>query len=240
MKAFENRMTELIRGIQFDQRTNDFQKELAKDVKCVREDDQLVVKADKTTNFYRMKPNEYKELLNKNIHKGYKKAEKRQEAKINQEAKTIADRLELADRIETMARRDAFITLKDHKPNFNNSPACRLINPAKSEIGKVAKQILQSIVKSTALAAKVNLWRSMRSVLERFNAIENKKSASFVCFDIVDFYPSITEKLLSDAIDFAAKYVNITSTDREIVMHAKKTLLFNNDVPWVKKDAPGG
>ena len=23
-------------------------------------------------------------------------------------------------------------------------------------------------------------------------------------------------------------------------MHAKKTLLFNNDVPWVKKDAPGG
>ena len=88
-----------------------------------------------------MKPNEYKELLNKNIHKAYKKAEKRQEAKINQEAKTIADRLELADRIETMARRDAFISLKDHKPNFNNSPACRLINPAKSDIGKVAKQI---------------------------------------------------------------------------------------------------
>ena len=23
-------------------------------------------------------------------------------------------------------------------------------------------------------------------------------------------------------------------------MNAKKTLLFNNDVPWVKKDAPGG
>ena len=119
MKAFENRMMELIRGIEFDQRTNDFQKELTKDVKRVREDIQLVVKADKTTNFYRMKPNEYKELLiNKNIHKGYKKAEKCQEAKINQEAKTIADRLELADRIETMARRDAFITLKDHKMNF--------------------------------------------------------------------------------------------------------------------------
>ena len=126
MKAFENRMTELIRGIEFDKLTNDFQKELAKDVKRVREDDQLVVKADKTTNFYRMKPNKYKELLNKNIHKGYQKAEKRHEAKINQEAKTIADRLELADRIETMARRDAFITLKDHKPNFNNSPTCRL------------------------------------------------------------------------------------------------------------------
>ena len=58
----------------------------------------------------------------------------------------MADRLELANRIETMVRRDAFITLKDHKPNFNNSPTCRLMNPAKSEIGKVAKQILQSII----------------------------------------------------------------------------------------------
>ena len=70
MKAFQNRTTELIRGIEFDERTNDFQKELAKDVKCVRYDDQLVIKVDKTTNFYRMKPNEYKELLDKNIHKG--------------------------------------------------------------------------------------------------------------------------------------------------------------------------
>ena len=51
MKAFKNRMTELIRGIEFDQRTNDFQKELAKDVKRVREDDQLVVKAEKTNKF---------------------------------------------------------------------------------------------------------------------------------------------------------------------------------------------
>ena len=58
MKAFEIRMTELIRGIEFDQGTNDCQKELAKDVKRVRKNDQLVVKADKTTNFYQMKPNE--------------------------------------------------------------------------------------------------------------------------------------------------------------------------------------
>lgn len=45
----------------------------------------------KSSQWIQKKPNEYKELLNKNIHKGYKKAEKRQEAKINEEAKTIAD-----------------------------------------------------------------------------------------------------------------------------------------------------
>ena len=122
-------------------------------------------------------PRDYKELLDKNIQKDYKKAEKRQETKINKKAKVIAEKLELADRVEAMARRDAFITLKDHKPNFNNAPTCRLINPTKSEIGKVAKQILQKIVKNTALATKVNLWRNTRSVLEWFNAIENKHSA---------------------------------------------------------------
>ena len=30
----------------------------------------------------------------------------------------------------------------NHKPNFENNPTCRLINPSKSEIGRVSKQIL--------------------------------------------------------------------------------------------------
>ena len=240
MRLFESRMTELVGNIEFHERSNDFQKELNEDLKKVIDDDHLTVKADKTTNFYRMKPRDYKELLDKNIQKDYKKAEKRQATKINKKAKVIAEKLEFADRVEAMARRDAFITLKDHKPNFNNALTCRLINPTKSKIRKVAEQILQKIVKNTALATKVNLWRNTRSVLEWFNAIENKHSTLFICFDVVDFYPSITEKLLSDAIDFAAKYVNIPPTDREIIMHVKQTLLFSEDVPWVKRDATGG
>ncbi len=35
-----------------------------------------------------------------------------------------------------------FISLKDHKENFENNPKCRLINPAKSESGKLSKIIL--------------------------------------------------------------------------------------------------
>ena len=240
LKVFESRMAELIQNIEFDERTNDFQKELARDLKNVNSDDHLVVKADKTSNFYRMKPEEYKQLLDKNIQKTYKKAEKKHEEQINKEAKAIAEELGLADRVEAMARRDAFITLKDHKANFQNAPTCRLINPTKSEIGKMAKQILQKIVKNTAVATKVNLWRNTNSVLEWFNAIENKNSAYFVCFDIVDFYPSITEKLLSDAIEFATRHANIAPTDIEIIMHSKKTLLFSGDIPWVKKDTHSG
>ena len=67
---------------------------------------------------------------------------------IELEAHEIARKLHLEDRVNTTAKREAFITLKDHKPNFANNPTCRLITPAKSEIGKISKQILDRINKS--------------------------------------------------------------------------------------------
>ena len=68
-------------------------------------------------------------------------------AKINKEAKAIASKLKLDDRIERFPTRKAFITLKNHKPNFGNNPKCRLINPAKSEIGMISKKCLDKIDK---------------------------------------------------------------------------------------------
>ena len=76
-------MIDLIRGIEFNDEINDFQRELSKEMKRVRNDNHLTVKADKTTNFYSMKPCEYKDLVDKNIQKAYKKAGKGEEAKIN-------------------------------------------------------------------------------------------------------------------------------------------------------------
>ena len=45
-------------------------------------------------------------------------------------------------RTEQVAKQQAYITLKDHKDNLANHPTCRLINPAKSELGKVSKQLV--------------------------------------------------------------------------------------------------
>ena len=42
-------------------------------------------------------------------------------------------------------KREAFISLKDHKENFQNNPKCRLINPAKSDSGKISKPILDKL-----------------------------------------------------------------------------------------------
>ena len=54
-------------------------------------------------------------------------------------------------------------------------------------------------------------------------------------FDIKDFYPSIKEKLLWEAIRFAKLYISITNKDIETIFHDRKSLLYYNKEPWVKK-----
>ena len=41
-----------------------------------------------------------------------------------------------------MKKRQAFISLKDQKENFENNPKCRLINPTKSDSRKISKSII--------------------------------------------------------------------------------------------------
>ena len=58
----------------------------------------------------------------------------------------------------------------------------------------------------------------------------------FLQFDIKDFYPSIKETLLNEAIQFAKEHVPITRKDVEVIFHARKSVLYNNGEPWVKKE----
>ena len=60
----------------------------------------------------------------------------------------------------------AFITLKDHKPDFINNPTCRFINPTKSEIGIISENILDNINKEIIKVTKANLWRITSNVIE--------------------------------------------------------------------------
>ena len=92
--------------------------------------------------------------------------------------KHIAKNLELSDRMEHLARNPTFITLKDHKENFNLKLSCRLINPSKSELGKVSKQILEKINKIIVQHLNVNKWKNSKSVIKWFTALENKTDCS--------------------------------------------------------------
>ena len=42
-----------------------------------------------------------------------------------------------------MAEKEPYATLKDHKDDFRTKLPCRLINPAKSEIGKMSQVMLE-------------------------------------------------------------------------------------------------
>ena len=55
-------------------------------------------------------------------------------------------------------------------------------------------------------------------------------------FDIVDFYPSISPQLLTDSINFAAQHTDISDETIEIIMHARKSLLFDRNSTWIKNN----
>ena len=108
-----------------------------------------------------------------------------------------------------MAETELFITLKDRKDNFESNSKCRLINPAKSELGKVSKVTLDTINQEIRSTIKVNQWRNWQSVTNRFKNIEHKSEYNFVCFDIVDYYPSINKDLPEKTIAWAKTIVKV-------------------------------
>ena len=126
---FEDTMLNIIKSIEFKPNThpNQLQTKLKQDIKDIQTDPHIFVKADKTTNYYKLKPDEYKILLDKNVTKSYKKRNERTKQDVTKKDKEIATNLKLDDRIELTASKDPFITLKDHKPDFINKPTCRLM-----------------------------------------------------------------------------------------------------------------
>ena len=222
----------MVRNIEFKNVKPKFQQQLQNDMKSIKQDPKLLIPADRINNLYRLTTDEYNKLLTENISKSYKRTDKSSLNSINTEAKNIAKDFKLEDRIEQHSQHQSFITLKDHKDNFQNNLKCRLINPAKCQIGIISKHYIEEINKYVRRGINVNQWRNIQEVIPWFKRIKNKEKSSFTKFDIVDFYPSISKELLTNAINFAGKKVNDT------IMHSSKSLLFNNHEIWVKKENP--
>ena len=132
--------------------------------------------------------------------------------------------------------RECFVTLKDHKEGFQNNPKCRLLNPTKCELGKVSQQILTKKLNILRRKTNLNQWKNTYSVIEWFKKLANKKNLSFIIFDVVNYYPSITLKLLLDALKWASQFVEFTDEEIEIITETKKSLLYMNGEPWTKKE----
>ena len=145
LKEFEADMLKMVQSTKFKQVNDPFLSKLNDDTKHIKKEPKLLIAVDKTTNFYKLEPSKYNDLLEQNITKSYKIAHPDTVRDIHKEDKEIATKLRIDDRVDTTANKNAFITLKDHKPNFDNKPTCRLINPTNSEIGKISKEILDRI-----------------------------------------------------------------------------------------------
>ena len=80
-------------------------------------------------------------MINKAITSKYKKASNNIKKQINIDGKQILRNREVLSRLEINGENNRFITLKDHKEDFNNNPSVRLINSAKKELGHISKAI---------------------------------------------------------------------------------------------------
>ena len=112
---------------------------------------------------------------------------------------------------------------------------CRLINPAKSEIGIVVKVELEKIDRAITNQIKCNQWRNTQSVINWFKLIPSKTKAPFIKFDIGKFYPSIPEKLLDNAVSYAQTLTIISDDIIQLIKQARKSLFFTEGNIWTKK-----
>ena len=236
MKTFEEDFIDIISNVKYRNINDDFLDKIAYDMKKVNSSENILIFADKTRNIYETTPETDDKLIMENITKTYKTGGDDVADNINHELKGISHNLGIGDRIDTMAKTPAFITLKDHKDNFETNPKCHLINPSKSELGKVSKNILDNINNRLREVLHVNQWKNSTSVINWFNSIDNKPNHTFISFDIVEFYPSITEKLFDNVILWAKSMTCIPDDHITIIKHARKSLLFYREKTWIKKN----
>ena len=174
MHKFEEVVLLLIKNLKFRKVSSHFQKSLQEDIEAINQYDKALIFADKSMNLYEVDKEKYGKLMKDNITKSYKKTGRNVENDINKEAKEIAEKLKVSDRMEHLANQQSFITLKDHKDNFQNNPTCRLINPTKSEMGLISKQILERVNNDIRNILNVNQWRNTTDVIEWSKNIKDK------------------------------------------------------------------
>ena len=70
--------------------------------------------------------------------------------------------------------------------------------------------------------------------IDWFRKIKDKKRSTFIQFDIMEFYPSITKELLVRSLNHAREYTDITEEEIEIILASRKSVLSDSRRSWVK------
>ena len=121
-------------------------------------------------------------------------------------------------------------------PHFMNNPKFRVINPTKSELGMISKQMLSEIINTVKSKSHLVQWKNSDATIDWFRKLENKSNLHFLQFDVVDFYASITPQLLENSLTFAAEYTPISQLTRDTVLQATNSFLVSNQQDWIKNN----
>ena len=201
--------------------------------------------ADKSRNYYKLSPQETENLTIDNITKDYCLTEETAVKAVDLKAKEIATILGngLEYMMQVYTPKEAYVTLKDTKEDFKSKKPCRVINGAKTDVGKISKILIRRIIEEILPQTGLNLWKSTPDVLKWLNTINStpnmvktrKNTTKFIVFDIEKYYPSISENLVRNAIKFAQKFCFSSQSDINTIMTARESFLFYKEKVYVKK-----
>ena len=110
-------------------------------------------------------------------------------ALINRDTTKFADKLQIVDKLWKLKEKCAYILFKDHKQNLQDRKQARLINPTKTELGLISKDLMQIITSKILSSSKYNLWKNSLDTIDWFKNISNKNRSTFIQFDIHIYQP---------------------------------------------------
>ena len=102
-------------------------------------------------------------------------------------------------------------------------------------MGKISKLFIENINTKVRSFSTVHQWKDTDAVINWFKNIRNKRKCISMQFDIEEFYPSISKELLQKAINHASAFVRINNEEINLIMHSRKSLLFDSNNVWIKK-----
>ena len=166
---------------------------LSRDIKRLKSSKCIWVKADKSRNMYKVEPSKYQEILNNKITDNYKIDKDNTIDQINKDTCNFASKQHINDRLGKFQKKDAYILFKDHKPNSINKLQTILINPSKTELGKISKNIIKNIVTNVSEASHSNLWRNSFDTIEWFRKIKTKALYNLTSLTFIRLYLKISK-----------------------------------------------
>ena len=133
---------------------------------------------------YLIERESYKKLLTNNITKDYMKTTLENVNVSDNKSADIAKDLNLENRMTKHTTNDCYVTLKDHKDEFMDKMPCRLINPAKSDIQKVSKVILDEMNDTIRNNTGLNQWKNTQAVHQWFASVYEVQTCRLTSADV--------------------------------------------------------